>query len=94
MVVSNARTGEVEQVSLTENNINSPVFDSTMVTVDTTATSIDNDGSMHVQNGDVLTVTYLDQLDNSGASVNRTAQHNAAPPDTDGDSIPDATDNR
>jgi outer membrane protein OmpA-like peptidoglycan-associated protein len=88
VVVSNPRTGEIEQISLAEASVNASDFIGNFTTVAESSAGINNDGSMNVQLGDVLTVTYFDQLDSLSVSVNQTADILI----TDGDNIPAVTD--
>ena len=88
VVVSNPRTGEIEQISLAETSVNASDFNGNFTTVAESSAGINNNGSMNVQLGDVLTVTYFDQLDSLSVSVNQTADILI----TDGDSIPAVTD--
>lgn len=84
IVVTNPRTGEVEQISIAEAGVNSADFSGNFSTLANTAAGTNNDGTMNVQLGDVLTVSYFDQLDSSSASVTRTANITIS----DGDLVP------
>ena len=90
ITVSNDRTGEIEQIDLTESGINSALFLGYLSTVDNASAGTNNDGSINVQLTDVLTITYADELDSAGESVTRTTQ--VSFPDTDGDGIADSLD--
>lgn len=75
-VVNNA-TGESETVSLTESGNNTGVFAGTLQTRLDTTPGANNDGTLHFGPGKTATITYLDQLNNSGASATITAVTNA-----------------
>ena len=75
-VVNNA-SNESETVSLSELGNNSGVFIGTLATKLDTATGTPNDGVMHFGPGKTATATYIDLLDNSGASATITAVTNA-----------------
>ena len=90
--VANNASGEVEQVLLTETGTNTGVFTGPYATA-TPAVVTSNDGVLEVSYGDVITVTYADQLSSSGDTASLTASSTVSP-DTDGDGIydPDETD--
>ncbi|HEX9801928.1 MAG TPA: hypothetical protein VGB35_01630, partial [Gammaproteobacteria bacterium] len=91
VVVVNGRTGEQEQLTLTESGVDTGVFTLDFPTTDNASVGTNNDGSMNVQQGDTLTITYQDQLDAVGNSVNRTA-NTLFGTDSDGDGILDSSD--
>ncbi|MGD8977466.1 MAG: hypothetical protein PVG91_07650, partial [Gammaproteobacteria bacterium] len=66
-------TGESEAVTLTEDAGNPGTFDGTLGTTFGTAAGTDDDGTLNTQAGDTVTVTYVDALDVTGASADRTA---------------------
>ena len=74
--LTNNRSSEVEQITLTETGINTGVFTGTVNTALNATAGTNNDGSMNSVVGDVITFTYQDQLDSSGNSVVRTVLHN------------------
>ena len=88
VVVTNPRTGEVEQFNLGEAGISSSSFISSFTTVANSSAGTNNDAVMNVQLTDELILSYYDQLDSSGASLTRTANITI----TDGDLIPAVTD--
>ncbi|GLS24724.1 OmpA family protein [Marinibactrum halimedae] len=93
VTVINDITGEVEQVELTETDINTGVFTGSLATISGTSADTNNNGSLHTQIGDTLTVTYTDQMDSMGISVDRTAAHIVEyETDTDGDGVFDTDD--
>ena len=67
IVVTNPRTGEVEQFNLREAGINSSSFIGSFTTLASSGAGTNNDAVMNVQLADVLTLSYYDQLDSSGA---------------------------
>lgn len=88
-VINNA-TGELEQIILSETGPNSGVFVATVPTAGA-ASGVNNDGTLSVQTGDTVTVSYADQLDAAGNLVVRTDTANIIA-DADGDGIADAID--
>ncbi|MEM7083187.1 MAG: OmpA family protein [Pseudomonadota bacterium] len=91
VTVVNDVTGETEQITLTETGPNTGVFSGTVATTPGTTAGVNNDGTLNTQAGDTVTVTYTDQLDSAGMSVDRD-DTNEVSPDADGDGIPNATD--
>jgi hypothetical protein len=89
--VSNGRTGEVEQITLTETAVNSGIFSVAMPTLAHPAAGTNNDGTMQVWDGDTITASYWDQLDSVGGSQTRTDTSSAVN-DNDGDGITDSND--
>ena len=72
--------GEVELITLNELDVNASIFEGVLPTADTTATGSDNDGTLNVTEGTVVTATYNDaDSDGSGtpgiAIVSTTASH-------------------
>ncbi|MEL7447874.1 MAG: OmpA family protein [Pseudomonadota bacterium] len=100
--VVNDVTGEIEQIELTETGTNTGVFTASLPTAIGTTADTNNNGTMNVQSGDTVTVTYTDQIDAAGASADRMATSNVsqdadgdgtldiADLDDDGDGLPDA----
>ncbi|MFK8029058.1 MAG: OmpA family protein [Gammaproteobacteria bacterium] len=89
--VVNDDTGEVEQVGLTETGPNTGVFTGTVDTTPGTVAGANNDGTINTQAGDSVTVTYVDQVDVNGMTVELTATDDVTT-DSDGDGILDLTD--
>ncbi|MFK8013982.1 MAG: hypothetical protein AB8G17_00905, partial [Gammaproteobacteria bacterium] len=89
--IENSRTGETEQVELTETGVNTGEFSGSIATADGVAADVNNNQTLNVVLGDSLTVTYADQIDAVGASVDRTATVFVRQ-DTDGDGIFDTAD--
>ncbi|HHH48070.1 MAG TPA: hypothetical protein ENK51_04190, partial [Gammaproteobacteria bacterium] len=87
----NTRTGESEQVTLTETGVSSGVFSGSLPTADSSGTGTSNDGTLNAAYGDLITLTYQDQLDSSGQSVSRSVQTTASS-DSDNDGLLDALD--
>jgi len=87
VTVVNDVSGEVEQVVLTETGVNTGIFTSSLTT-NLGAAGGNNSGVMNTQFGDSLTVTYIDQLDSAGMTVDRTDVDQVSP-DTDGDGLSD-----
>ena len=52
--------GEVELLTLNELDVNASVFEGILLTVDTTDTGSDNNGTLNVTEGTVVTATYYD----------------------------------
>lgn len=89
--VANGTTGETELVTLTETSANSGVFAATLSTNEASGSGTDNDATMNIQVGDVLTSAYQDQLDSAGSSQTFTATTSITfnpAGDEDGDGIP------
>ena len=91
VVVFNARSGEQEQLTLTETAADSGVFAAELPTLDNGGAGVSNDGSMNVVYGDGLDVRFQDQPDASGGSTERSGQVVMIDPaaDSDGDGIVD-----
>ncbi|MCU7844786.1 MAG: JDVT-CTERM domain-containing protein [Candidatus Thiodiazotropha sp. (ex Monitilora ramsayi)] len=89
--VTNGRTGEVEQITLSETAVNSGVFSLAMPTVSGPGVGTNNDGSLQVWDGDAITARYQDQLDAIGGAQTRVAVSNGVN-DQDGDGITDSND--
>ncbi|MCU7853307.1 MAG: JDVT-CTERM domain-containing protein [Candidatus Thiodiazotropha sp. (ex Monitilora ramsayi)] len=89
--VTNGRTGEVEQITLSETAINTGIFSLGMPTLANSTAGTNNDGTLQVWDGDVVTTSYQDQLDTVGSSQTRTAVTNAVN-DQDGEGLTDAVD--
>lgn len=70
--VRNVRTGETEQVTLTETGPGSGTFRAALPTADAN-TGSSNNGTMNGRAGDRLEVTYRDVLNSDGAARNLTA---------------------
>ncbi|MEM7280787.1 MAG: FG-GAP-like repeat-containing protein [Pseudomonadota bacterium] len=90
--VVNDNTGEFEQVTLTETGADTSVFVGSLSTSDAVGAGTDNDGDINTQTGDTLTASYDDQLDSMGGSTTRTDTATLVALDTDGDGVPDASD--
>ena len=87
--VVNDINNELEQVTLTETGVNTGIFTGTLPTIFGPGAGADNDGTMVVQIGDTVTVSYTDQSDSTGSTVVRSDTSNVAAPDADGDGVPD-----
>ena len=66
VAVVNQDTGEVEDVTLTETGPDTGVFVGELITASNPATGADNDGTLNVQEGNTLGVSYNDVLDAAG----------------------------
>ena len=91
VAVTNGTTAELEQVELVETGANTGVFIGTLTTADAPGADVNNNASMNVAFGDTLTVTYTDQVDATGARVDRTDTTLVAR-DTDNDGVFDSAD--
>lgn len=66
VVVVNDQTGESEVVTLTETGFDTGVFAGTVDTVFGEMAGTNDDGTLNTQAGNTVTVTYDDELDNTG----------------------------
>ncbi len=89
--VVNDVTGELEQVLLTETDVDSGVFVGTLLTAPGAVADANNNGAMNTQSTNTITVTYTDAIDAVGASVPRT-DVSTVDTDTDGDGVGDTND--
>jgi hypothetical protein len=80
--------GESESIELTETGNNTGMFLGTLATANESAVGTNNDGTIHADDGTVLTVTYEDELDGDAGSTTVTATVTVeAPPATCDDGI-------
>ncbi|MEQ8205825.1 MAG: hypothetical protein RIA65_06595, partial [Woeseia sp.] len=70
--VLNNATGELEQIELSETGPNTGIFTADLPTTFGTAAGTNNDGNLIAQEGDTITVSYVDHLDAAGNSVTPT----------------------
>ncbi len=68
VVVVNDVTGESETITLTETGPDTGVFEGTVDTTYGTTPGTDDDGTFNTQEGDTVTVTYEDELNENGTS--------------------------
>ena len=66
VVVVNDQTGETETITLTESGVDTGVFEGTVDTVFGDMAGTNDDGTLNTQAGNTVTVTYDDELDNTG----------------------------
>ncbi|AWH74819.1 hypothetical protein DCS32_11815 [Dokdonia sp. Dokd-P16] len=66
VVVVNDQTGETETITLTESGIDTGVFEGTVDTIFGDMAGTNDDGTLNTQAGNTVTVTYDDELDNTG----------------------------
>ena len=74
VTVLNDVTGESETITLSESASQPGTFEAVLPTTFGTAAGTDNDGTMAVQNGDTLSVTYDDALTATGGTAQDSAQ--------------------
>jgi len=84
--------GEVEDVTLTETDVDTSKFEATLTTELSSGAGIDNDGMMSVMEGTAVTVTYTDVRHGAEGLEENLSVMTTAEVDTDGDGISDATD--
>ena len=72
VTVKNDQTGETETVRLTETGADTGIFKGTVDTTYGTTAGTNHDGTFNTQAGNTVTVTYQDQLTNTGGTANRT----------------------
>jgi len=70
--VANHATGEVEQVVLEETGPNTGIFTAMLPTNSGIAAGSNNDGTLSGSAGNMVTVTYSDQIDGAGETTART----------------------
>ncbi|MGB0866924.1 MAG: hypothetical protein ACPGSC_10465, partial [Granulosicoccaceae bacterium] len=90
VVVVNDRTGEFEQIMLTETGPGTAVFSASLATA-AGSTGNNSDGVLNANMGDTATATYQDQLDAAGNAVTRTDAGTLSA-DSDGDGTADSAD--
>ncbi len=78
IVAINQTTGETENVTCTENGVNTNVFNCSLATAFGTAAGANNSGSMNVQAGDIVRFTYNDNLTTSGGTASVFSDTSAA----------------
>ena len=66
VVVVNDQTGETETITLTESGVDTGVFEGTVETIFGDMAGTNDDGTFNTQAGNTVTVTYDDELDNTG----------------------------
>ncbi len=89
--VINGTTGEQEQLILNETDLDSGIFSIVLATAESATSGTNNDGSMNMQDGDILTFVYRDQLDASGGQTVHSSITTVSA-DHDGDGVPDIID--
>ena len=72
VTVVNDRTGEVEQLTLTETGPDTSIFESVLPSVFGADAGPDNDGALVTSPGDTVTASYEDMLNSAGEMVIRT----------------------
>jgi len=71
-LTATSSTGESENIHITETGLNTGVFEGSVKSREATGSGTNNDGIFEAHVGDVISVTYVDELSSSGEEVSIT----------------------